>query len=115
MTDRKFVDAIFSELFENNFVQYKNSLTKPVNGETDPYARARSSLALLSDDQKMDVVNFLRVVIADTASVLLGTLDGVHFPDNFEGEIQVTFNGEEIQGDLQDMFIERAQEDGVYN
>ena len=38
MGDNKFVDAIYSELFEKNFPQYKNSLTKPVNGDKDSYA-----------------------------------------------------------------------------
>ncbi|OII56432.1 hypothetical protein BIW19_17890 [Pseudomonas putida] len=115
MNDKKFVDAIFSELFERNFSQYKDSLTKPVNGDKDPYARARNSLALLSETQRMDVVNFLRVVMADSVSVVLGALDGVHFPDNLEGDFLVTVDGEEIQGDLQDMFIEKAQEDDIYS
>ncbi|MFI7859475.1 hypothetical protein ACIF8Z_21205 [Pseudomonas promysalinigenes] len=115
MSDKKFVDAIFSELFDRNFSQYKDALTKPVNGDKDSYARARNALALLSDDQKHDVINFLKVAIADSASVLLGTLDGVHFPDNLEGDFVVSLDGEDIQGDLQDLFIEKAQDDGIYN
>ncbi|HDS1130714.1 TPA: hypothetical protein QDZ99_002362 [Stenotrophomonas maltophilia] len=115
MSDKKFVDAVFFELFDKNFSHYKDSLTKPLNGDKDSYARARNALAFLNDDQKLDVIGFLKVVIADSASVVLGTLDGVHFPDDLEGDFVVSLDGEEIQGDLQDLFIEKAQEDGVYN
>ena len=96
-------------------MQYKKSLVKPVTGDKDAYDRARNALALLSDDQRDDVINFFGVVIADSASVVLGALDGVAFPDNFEGDFVVTVDGEEIQGDLQDIFIEKAQENDVYS
>ncbi|WP_445672192.1 hypothetical protein [Pseudomonas inefficax] len=115
MNDKKFVDAIFIELFEKKLSQYKESLTKPVNNNKDSFARARNAIALLDDSQKLDVINFLKVVIADSVSVVLGTLDGVHFPDDLEGDFAVSFDGEEIQGDLQDIFIEKAQEAGAYD
>ena len=115
MSDKLFVEAVFSELYGKNFSQYKDSLTKPVNGDKDSYARARNALASLSEAQKLDVVNFLKVVMADSASVILGTLDGVHFPDNLEGEFVLSVDGNEIQGDLQDIFIDKAQEEGFYN
>lgn len=115
MNDKRFVDAICCELFKKNFLQYKESLQKPVNGDKDSYARARNSLALLSDSQRVDVIDFFKVIIADSASVLLGILDGVHFPDDLEGDFILSMDGEEIQGDLQDLFIEKAQEEGVYD
>ncbi|MNI92986.1 hypothetical protein D3C73_1508660 [compost metagenome] len=57
---------------------------------------------------------FFNVIIADSASVVLGTLDGVHFPDDLDGDFIVSCDGEEIQGDLMDIFIERAQEKNIY-
>ncbi|MFI7836799.1 hypothetical protein [Pseudomonas asiatica] len=110
-----FVGAIVSELFEKNFSQYRVALTKQVNGDNDSYARARNALALLADEQKLDVVSFLKVVIADSASVVLGTLDGVHFPGDLEADFVVSMNGKEIQGDLQDMFLGKVQENGAYD
>lgn len=45
MSDKKFIDAIYYELFGKNFSQYQESLTKPANADKDPYARARNALA----------------------------------------------------------------------
>lgn len=91
------------------------ALTKQVNGDNDSYARARNALALLADEQKLDVVSFLKVVIADSASVVLGALDGVHFPGDLDADFVVSMDGKEIQGDLQDMFLGKVQENGVYD
>lgn len=52
--------------------------------------------------------------MADSASVILGTLDGVHFPDDLDGDFIVTCDGDEIQGDLMDLFIEKAQDNNIY-
>lgn len=113
-SDQKFVRAIFNELFEKNAEQYKESLSKSVNSDSDPYAKARNALAALSDDERADVFAFFDVIIADSASVVLGTLDGVHFPDDIDGDFVVAYDGEEIQGDLMDIFIEKAQEKNIY-
>jgi len=114
MKDKEFVAAVFGELFDKNFEQYKEALIKPVNNDNDAYATARNALSLLGDSQRHDVIDFLKIVIADSASVILGALDGVHYPDNLEGDLVLSFDGEEIQGDLQDIFIEKAQEENVY-
>ncbi|KQQ54404.1 hypothetical protein ASF84_13740 [Pseudomonas sp. Leaf127] len=114
MNDKKFVDALFCELFEANFLHYKTSLTQPADNQQDAYGKARNALASLNDSQRMEVIDFLKIVMADSASVILGTLDGVHFPNDLEGEFTLSMNGEAIEGDLQDLFIEKAQKDNVY-
>ncbi|WP_212627206.1 hypothetical protein [Pseudomonas sp. PP3] len=113
-TDQRFVLAIFNELYTKNLEQYRDSLTKPINNENDPYAKARNALATLSDHDRANVFDFFKVIIADSTSVVLGALDGVHFPDGIDGDFVVTCDGEEIQGDLLDIFIEKAQESNVY-
>ncbi|MNW22674.1 hypothetical protein D3C71_2243080 [compost metagenome] len=55
------------------------------------------------------------MVIADSASVVLGALDGVHFPGDLEADFVVSMDGKEIQGDLQDMFLGKVQENGAYD
>lgn len=114
MKDKQFVEAVFGELFYKNFEQYKEALLKPVNKDDDAYARARNALSLLDNTQKQDVIGFLKLVIADSASVILGTLDGVHYLDNLVEDFVLICDSEEIQGDLQDIFIDKAQEENVY-
>lgn len=58
---------------------------------------------------------FIDLAIVDSTSVIFGTLDGSHFPDGIDGDIIVDYKGEEIQGSLQDLFIEKAEDRGIYN
>lgn len=115
MKDKQFVQAVFGELFKKNFEQYKQALLKPVNKDDDAYARARNALSLLDDAQRQDVIGFLKLVIADSASVIFGILDGVHYPDNLVGDIFLSYDGEEVQGDLQDIFIGKAHDENIYS
>lgn len=110
MRNRDFVDAIYSELFKDNLVYYAERLVLPANESDDPYNLARKAMASLSEAQKMDVINFLKVVMIDSVSVIFGTIDGVHFPGKLDGDFILSLGGEEIQGDLQDLFIGQAQD-----
>ncbi|RMM04155.1 hypothetical protein ALQ86_05377 [Pseudomonas amygdali pv. eriobotryae] len=44
LSDKSFVYAIYDELFEKNFNQYKTILNKPIDNDKAPYARARNAL-----------------------------------------------------------------------
>ncbi|AMA45825.1 hypothetical protein [Pseudomonas alabamensis] len=112
--DEQFINAISSELFGEHFRQYKDWLTKPADNDIDPYGLARNAMASLSDAQKMDIINFMKVVMADTASSIFGAFDGVHFPNDLDGDFVLFLDGEEIQGDLQSLFIDKAQQEGAY-
>ena len=113
--DEQVVSAIFKELFDDNSLRYKQSLKKQANNDTDVYAKARNALSKLSDSDKDDVLKFIDLAIADSASVIFGTLDGTHYPDNIDGDFVVTYKDDEIQGSLQDIFIEKAEDKGIYN
>ena len=113
--DEQVIDAIFKELFNDNSMRYKQSLKKPVNNDEDVYAEARNALAKLSDQDKDNVLRFIDVAIANSASVIFGTLDGTHYPENIDGDFIVTYNDDEIQGNLQDIFIEKVEDKGIYN
>ncbi|BCS47146.1 hypothetical protein AAY86_27165 [Pseudomonas amygdali pv. tabaci str. ATCC 11528] len=112
--DENFVRAIYEELFEENFNRYKEILSQPIDDGKDSFARARNALALLDDTERSQVINFFKVVMFDSASVILGTLDGVHFPDDLDGDFLLLCDGKEIQGSLADIFIGKAQDAGVY-
>ncbi|MEI2266123.1 hypothetical protein [Erwinia sp. CGal63] len=112
--DEQVVNAIFNELFEDISARYKESLKKTENNDVDVYAKARNALAKLSDADRDCVLKFIDVAIADSASVILGTLDGSHYPDNIDGDFIVTYKDDEIQGSLQDLFIEKVEDKGIY-
>lgn len=113
--DEQVVNAVFRELFEENSARYKQSLKKTANNDTDVYAKARNALSKLSDSDKDDILKFIDIAIADSASVIFGMLDGTHYPDNIDGDFIVTYKEDEIQGDLQDIFIEKAEDKGIFN
>lgn len=110
--DENFVNALYDELFEENFNRYKEILNQPVDHGKDSFARARNALALLDETERSQVIDFLKVVMFDSASMILGTLDGVHFPDNLEGDFLLLCDGKEIQGSLADIFVGKAQDAG---
>ncbi|ASY78240.1 hypothetical protein [Pectobacterium polaris] len=115
LSNEKFVDSIFNEILEGNFVRYKNALSKVPDEGVDVYAKARRVLSQLSDEDKENIFNFFKITITDTASIILGTIDGSHFSPGIDNDFKLVYGDEEIQGELQDLFIEKAEDKGIYN
>ncbi|EQB97778.1 hypothetical protein B738_28996 [Photorhabdus temperata subsp. temperata M1021] len=113
--DEKIIESIFSELFDDNLPRYQNSLTSPMDNNDDVYAKARKALSKLDEKDKTAIFDFFKVVISDTSSTIFGTIDGSHFPPNIDGDFTLTYEDEEIQGSLQDLFIEKAENKGIFN
>jgi len=114
--DELIVTALLSELLGHTLPYYISNLTDSAKlaGDDDPYSRARCALRKLSTADQEKIFNFLKVVIVDTASSVLGTLDGTYFPSNIQGDFTLEYEGDEIQGSLQDELISKAEEMGVY-
>lgn len=114
--DELIVTALLSELLGHTLPYYISNLTDSAKlaGDDDPYSRARCALRKLSTADQEKIFNFLKVVIVDTASSVLGTLDGTYFPSNIQGNFTLEYEGDEIQGSLQDELISKAEEMGVY-
>ncbi|MBK3476432.1 MULTISPECIES: hypothetical protein [Pseudomonas] len=112
--DEQVISAIFEELFEDNSSNYKRELSKPVDSNADLYSRVRCALAKLSVSERDDIFRIFDIIVADSASVIFGTLDGTHFPNNINEDFTLKYNNKEIQGNLQDIFIEKAEVKGVY-
>ncbi|MCW7550638.1 hypothetical protein OO184_22575 [Photorhabdus sp. APURE] len=111
----KIIESIFSELFNDNLLRYQNSLISPINNNDDVYAKARKALSKLDDQDKKAIFDFFKVVISDTSSTIFGTIDSSHFPPNIDGDFTLTYEDEEIQGNLQDLFIEKSENKGIFN
>lgn len=114
--DELVVTSLASEILDDVFMSYKKNLTdlSKKNDNGDPYSKMRNSLAKLSSEDQVSVFNFIRLAMIDTSSVIFGTLDGSHFPPNIDGDFTVSYNGDEIQGSLQDKLISIAEEKGIY-
>lgn len=113
-TDEKFVTAIFNEIFNDNLQSYIKDISREPDAGNDSYARIRNVLHTLNDEGKKAIFDFMEVVIADTASTIFGALDGTHFPKGIDSDFKLLSDEEEISGDLQDIFIEKAELRGVY-
>ncbi len=114
--DKLVVTSLATELLDDVFISYKKKLTdlSKKNNSGDPYSKMRNALAKLSNEEQVSIFNFIRLAMVDTSSVIFGTLDGSHFPPNIDGDFIVSYNGDEIQGSLQDELISIAEEKGIY-
>ncbi|PHM24531.1 hypothetical protein [Xenorhabdus innexi] len=113
--DEKVVRAVFSELFDDNFMNYQDNLTKSSSNNQDGiYSRAKKALSKLDNEDQTAIFNFFKVIMSDTASTIFGTIDGSHFPPNIDGDFTLLYEDEEIQGSLQDLFIEKAEDKDIY-
>ncbi len=114
--DKLVVTSLATELLDDVFISYKKNLTdlSKKNNSGDPYSKMRNALAKLSNEEQVSIFNFIRLAMVDTSSVIFGTLDGSHFPPNIDGDFIVSYNGDEIQGSLQDELISIAEEKGIY-
>lgn len=113
-SDKKVVDAIFNDLFFDNLPRYREALSKAPDNSKDVYARARNAISKINQEDKDAIFDFFKIIIADTSSVILGTIDGSHFPNDIDGDFKLSYENEEIQGCLQDYFIAGAENIDTY-
>ncbi|PJG57532.1 hypothetical protein [Aeromonas cavernicola] len=112
--DEKVVSAIFEELFFDNLPRYKNLLSGNLSVGSDAYSKASCVISNLGNEERDAIFSFLKLVIADTASVIFGTVDGSHFPNGIIEDFKLMYGTDEIQGCLQDYFIAQAEAAGTY-
>lgn len=112
--DKAVVDAIFEELFFDNLPRYKKLLSVKSAMGCDAYHKASHIISKLDDEEREAIFSFFKLVIADTASVIFGTVDGSHFPNGIVDEFKLFYGKDEIQGCLQDYFISQAEAVGTY-
>ncbi|MCW2254445.1 hypothetical protein M2263_000536 [Providencia alcalifaciens] len=85
-----------------------------IDPSLDVFAKTKQIYTNLSDDDKKVMINLMRIIIADTASVISGTIDGSHMPDNIDGNFELIYKNESIHGDLQDYFLELVEMNNTF-
>lgn len=116
--DEEFVSCIFTELLIDNVDAYKKELseimeklnsfsTEDINKS---YYKKMANLMLKMDEKEREsVYGFLRITISDTVSSILGAIDGTHFVNGLDKDCVLNYGGIDIQGDLQDIFLEKIE------
>lgn len=80
----------------------------PVDERNTVCPKAQRALSKPSPHERGHVFRVIDIVILDTASAILGTLDGTHFPGPLSRDFIATFDNEVIQGDLLDVFNKKG-------
>ncbi len=93
---------------EEDSSRYRSLLTLPVDERNTVYPKAQHALSKLSPHEIDHAFRVADIVIVDTASAILGTLDATHFPAPLAHDFIIKFDDEVIQGDLQDLFNKKA-------
>ncbi|MCG8707901.1 hypothetical protein JHU04_001099 [Brenneria sp. 4F2] len=108
--DEKLVAGVFKEIFDDLLLNYKRKICDNNCNGKDAYAEISRVISSLDDNGKKAIFDFFKIVSVDTASIIFGTIDGVHFPPDIDNDFILLSDDDEIQGDLQDIFLARVQD-----
>ena len=110
MLAERFVDAVIRSVLDAQIAFYRDAL-KPAEGATDPYWIAASTFhARLSPKDQELVLRMMQQSAIDALSGIFGVLDGSTTLEPGFGDFTLETKGETLNGDLQDLFLERMEE-----
>ena len=115
MKDKAISEAIYNALIHQNLAHYQQSLrNQDMSDAGTAYDALRKIFNTLDGNQQSAMMNLLKIVIIDTASTILGAIDGTTFLAGADGDYALIYEGAEIQGCLQDYFLAKAEaEDSI--
>lgn len=109
VTPEELVAKIRKSVIDENQALYRNLFENtPIKSATGPcWLKAKSLFESLSHDQRDIFLQVIRQTSIDTASNLLGIIDGVNSIDDVGGDFLLTYDGgdEPLNGDLQSIFL----------
>lgn len=108
MTPKAFASGIMQGVVDENVSIYRDLFSKTYASEaSDPYwRRALELFSSLSDEQRSVFFEIVRQVSVDTASNVLGVLDGVSSIKGDEaGFTLLSGPRQKLNGDLQSLFL----------
>jgi hypothetical protein len=112
MTPESFVSKLNVAVVEENSAIYRAILlnTDP-SGASDPYwKRVLTVFSDLNSDQREVLIELTRQVAIDTTANVLGVIDGTCALEGVDGEFRLTFGARNLAGELQGLFLERAEQ-----
>lgn len=107
----EFVSAIRERVIENDFQVYQNLLDNTTEAEDPTWKEVLPIYKSLTKEQQLAFLKLLRLVQANTLSHVLGIIDGSTYLNkkNENLVLKTKQNGNMINGDLQDMFLEMEE------
>lgn len=104
-----FVEGVRKSVVEENTEIYRD-LFENTESATDPYwVRALELYKSLDEKQRTVFIEVTRQVSIDAVSSVFAILDGVSQVEGQDGKIAVTCGQDELNGELQDHFLEQFE------
>ncbi|GLQ97300.1 hypothetical protein [Dyella mobilis] len=112
MTPESFVSKLNVAVVEENNAVYRALLLNTDSSRaSDPYwKRVLAVFNDLNSDQREVLIELTRQVAIDTAANVLGVIDGKHALEGADGEFRLTYGARNLAGELQSLFLERAEQ-----
>ena len=108
--------AVYRELFIEMLAQYKKNLDNKIDEyKESSFCKVKNIFSKLDKEEKLNFLNFIKLVMADSVSTIFGVLDGTTFIEGLDEDFIVSYGGAEVQGYLQDYFIQKIEEEGGLN
>jgi hypothetical protein len=103
---------IYNELFESYLPDRLRELESANAKDIDQSVSDVFKLFQNSSEiQRSAIRSYLELIVTDVASTILGGIDDVTDLGSLSGEFEMTYEGETINGSLQDYFLRKVQEE----
>ncbi|KAF1728316.1 MAG: hypothetical protein MK141_03725 [Pseudoxanthomonas sp.] len=103
-------EELAKDLLGSHLDRYRKILSKYDPDKAAPvFGAAIRAFQHLAPQDQAAIAAFLGVVITDTASIILGVIDGSTGVDNLAGEFQLSYEGSLVSGSLQDHFLAASE------
>lgn len=111
MDSKEFVTQVRQVAVEDNLRTHKQILETTKEAKDPTWKDVLPIYSKLSDPERKAFLRFLRLVEVNTVSIIFGILDGSTYlsEENIDFKLITNDNGEQINGDLQDMFLEMEE------
>ena len=105
-------DEIYKELFENYVEEQVDELNNADIEELDSvYVPLFKFYRESSDDDKSNIIAYIKEIVADTTSIILGGIDQIETLGELSGSFELNYNGDVVSGHLQENFLLNFQDE----
>jgi hypothetical protein len=114
MSPKDFAGCIHREVIEDNLRSYDHLLARPLEQIRDAtWRKIAQTYATMNNDQQEALRLLARQVMVDTASNILGILDGSSILESYRKEFSLTYgtDSDRLNGELQDYFLAEMEDD----